>query len=96
MQNQPGSDLALADCVRFGPNGSGPEASPVCNNHPARLWPMLPSRSGPDANGIRHVYWGYLTSNAIGILGKPRLLPICNVFDLINRDHTSNTTKNIV
>ena len=26
-QNQPGSDLALADCVRFWPNGSGPEAS---------------------------------------------------------------------
>ena len=27
MQNQTGSDLALADCVRFWPNGSGPEAS---------------------------------------------------------------------
>ena len=27
MQNQPGSDLVLADCVRFWPNGSGPEAS---------------------------------------------------------------------
>ena len=25
--NQPGSDLVLADCVRFWPNGSGPEAS---------------------------------------------------------------------
>ena len=24
---QPGSDLVLADCVRFWPNGSGPEAS---------------------------------------------------------------------
>ena len=27
VQNQPGSDLVLANCVRFGPNGSGPEAS---------------------------------------------------------------------
>ena len=26
-ENQAGSDLALADCVRFGPNVSGPEAS---------------------------------------------------------------------
>ena len=26
VQNQPGSDLVLADCVRFRPNGSGPEA----------------------------------------------------------------------
>ena len=28
VQNQPGSDLVLADCVRFRANGSGPEASP--------------------------------------------------------------------
>ena len=27
MQNQPGSDLILADCIRFGPNGSGPEVN---------------------------------------------------------------------
>ena len=27
VQNQPGSDLVLADCVRFWPNGSGPEGS---------------------------------------------------------------------
>ena len=27
VQNQPGSDLVVADCVRFWPNGSGPEAS---------------------------------------------------------------------
>ena len=27
MQNQPGSGLVLADCVRSRPNGSGPEAS---------------------------------------------------------------------
>ena len=30
VQNQPGSNLVPADCVRFWPNGSGPEASPVC------------------------------------------------------------------
>ena len=22
----------------------------MCKNHPARFWPKLPSRSGPDAN----------------------------------------------
>ena len=27
IQNQPGPDLVLADCARFSPNGSGPEAS---------------------------------------------------------------------
>ena len=27
VQNQPGSGLILTDCVRFWPNGSGPEAS---------------------------------------------------------------------
>ena len=27
MQNQPGCDLVLADCVRFWPNGSSPEAN---------------------------------------------------------------------
>ena len=27
VQNQPGSDLVLVDCVRFWPNRSGPEAS---------------------------------------------------------------------
>ena len=26
VQNQPGSDLVLTDCVKFWPNGSGPEA----------------------------------------------------------------------
>ena len=33
----------------------------VCKNHPARFWPMLPSRSGSDANRMRHVYWGSRT-----------------------------------
>ena len=35
--------FVLADCVRFAPNGSGPEAKPVCKDHPARFWPVLPS-----------------------------------------------------
>ena len=32
-------------------------SKPVCKNHPARFRPKLPSRSGSDANPIRHVYW---------------------------------------
>ena len=52
VQNQPGSDLflALAKRIRSG-------SKPVCKNHPARFWPMLPRWSGSDANRIRHVYW---------------------------------------
>ena len=57
-QNQPGSDLVRADCARFWPNGSGPETiKPACQNHRVRFWPTFPSRSGSDANRIRHVYW---------------------------------------
>ena len=56
IQKHPGSGLVLADCQVLAKRiQSG--SKPVCNNHPARLWPMLPSRSGPDANRIRHVYW---------------------------------------
>ena len=29
----------------------------MSKNHPVHFWPVLPSRSGPDANRIRHVYW---------------------------------------
>ena len=57
VQNQPGSGLVLADCVRFWPNGSGPEASRCARIiRPASGQSVLPSRSGPDANRIRHVY----------------------------------------
>ena len=50
-QNQPGSKPARIrfssdSHVRVWPNGSAPEANPVCKNHPARFWPILPSRSG--------------------------------------------------
>ena len=54
VQNWPRSDLVLADyqvlakCIRS-------RSKPVCKNHPARFRPTLPSRSGPDANLIRHV-----------------------------------------
>ena len=54
VQNHPGSNLVLADCVRFWPKGSGPEASQCARI----IWPMLPSRSGPDANRIWNFYWG--------------------------------------
>ena len=57
VQNQPGSDLVLADCVRFGPNGWRSGSKPVCKNHPARFLPTLPSRWNP-ANRIRQVYKG--------------------------------------
>ena len=60
VQNQPGYDLVLADCVRFWQKRIRSGSKPMCKNRPARFWPMLPSRSGPDANGIRHVYWGSL------------------------------------
>ena len=42
--HQHGSYFVLADCVRFGPNGSGPEASQWARI----IRPVLPSRSGPD------------------------------------------------
>jgi len=53
-QHQPRSDLVLADCVRFWPNGSGLEAS---TSHQACFWPMLPTQSRLDMNWILHVYW---------------------------------------
>ena len=49
VQNQPGSDFIMADCVRFWPNESGPEESRyVCNNCRAHFWPTLPSRAKSD------------------------------------------------
>ena len=47
VQNQPGSDLVLADCARFWPNGSGPEASRCARNiRPAsgQCFPADPDR----------------------------------------------------
>ena len=56
VQNQPWSDLVLADCVRFLAQRIRSGTKPVCKNHPARFWLTVPSRSGPDANRIRCVY----------------------------------------
>ena len=48
IQNRPGADLVLADCVRFWAIRIRSGSKRVCNNHPARFRPMLPRRSGPD------------------------------------------------
>ena len=39
IQNQPGCDLALADCARFWPDGSGPEASQFLADASQPIWP---------------------------------------------------------
>ena len=57
IQNQPGSDLVLADCARFLAKQIWSGSKPMCENHPACIWPTLPRRSSLDANRIRHVYW---------------------------------------
>ena len=75
VRNQPGSDLVLADCVRFWPNGSGPEASRCARI----IRPVLPSRSGPDANRIRHVYW-VRSSRSKCSASTINYLPVCFVF----------------
>ena len=46
VQNQPGSDSVLADCVRFWPDGwIEHESMLVCKNHWACFWTTLPSWS---------------------------------------------------
>ena len=77
VQNQPGSDLVLAGCVRFWPNGSGPEAR-LCARitDPVRFWPNA-SRADPDRmrigfdmfTGILQLHRGtglFYTTNAQG------------------------------
>ena len=72
VQNQPGSDLVLADCVRFWTTEPVPKQTGVQESSSrAHLWPTLPSRSGSDANRIRHVYWAYLSP----CQSRPRRLP---------------------
>ena len=64
VQNQPGSELVLADCVRFWPNGSGPEASRC-----ARIIRPASSQCFPaDPDRIRYVYWDSRTY----VAGTPR------------------------
>ena len=48
VQNQTGSDLVLADCVRFWPNGSGPEASQCARESSG---PLLNTASQPTQTG---------------------------------------------
>ena len=50
IQNQPQSNLVLADCASLWPNGSSPEAVRCARI----IWSVLPSRSGPDAYRIQH------------------------------------------
>ena len=52
VQNQTGSDLVVADCVRFWPNGSGPEARRC-----ARIIRPASGQCSADVNRIRNVYW---------------------------------------
>ena len=48
--------LGSGDYVRFWPRLIRSGSKPMCDNHPARFRPLLPSRSGPAAHRIRHVY----------------------------------------
>ena len=69
-KNQPGSDLVLADCVRFWPNGSSPVASRCARIIPPASGQCFPA--GPDVNRIRHVYWVVCThvrGRLIAVLG---------------------------
>ena len=49
VQNQPGSGLVLADCIRFWPNGSGPEASRCARI----IRPASGQRFHPDSDRMR-------------------------------------------
>ena len=66
VQNQPWSNLVLADCVRFGPNGSGPEASRcarIIRPGSGRCFLANPDGissgmfTGLRPDQIQHVYW---------------------------------------
>ena len=57
VQNRPGFYLVLADCVRFWPNRSGPEASRCARIIRSGSGQRLKAQSGSDANRIRHIYW---------------------------------------
>ena len=52
-KTRPDPDLVLADCVRFWPNGSGPEASRCARI----IRPASGQCFSADVNRIRHVYW---------------------------------------
>ena len=68
VQNQPGSDLVLADCVRFWPNGSGPEASRcarIIRPTSGQCFPADPDRM---RIGSDSVYWGVSKNISMFIL----------------------------
>ena len=73
VQSQAGSDLVLADCVSFWPNGSGPEAS-----RSARItWPASGQcfPADPDQMGIGKVgHFDYLLSALSCSMGKKSTL----------------------
>ena len=78
MQNYPGSDLVLADCVRFAPNGSGPKGSQCARINRTCFWPVLPRGSGQDANLIRHVYWAYIARRRFTVF--PEIVNVCLLY----------------
>ena len=61
VQNQPRPNLVLGDSVKFGPNGSGLEAS----QHARIIWPVSGQCFWADPNQIRHVYWENTQRNRI-------------------------------
>ena len=95
VQNQPRSDLVLAECVRFWPNHSGLEASWCARIIPAHFWPMLPSRSRLDANWIRHVY----LENSLKTTNQKSWIKILNTHKKkkkINRNSLKTTSQSSI
>ena len=63
VRNQPGSDLVLADCARFWPNGSGPEQSQC-----ARIIRPASGQCFPadlTRHLTRHVYWVIISCRCV-------------------------------
>ena len=88
MQNQPGSDLVLADCVRFWPNGSGPEASRC-----ARIILLLANAShlilaGPGMSTGISFSNAALESSSVGHLHFPQTLSL--TFNCVTFGRTKN------
>ena len=78
VQNQPGSDLVLADCVTFWPNGSGPDTSRgAINIRPAsgQRFRADPSRIGCESDPVCLLgYLAYLLVAARGAVKGQRAL----------------------
>ena len=76
VQNQPGPDLVLADCVKFLVKWIWSGSKLVCKNHPARFWPTLP-RSRSDVNRIWRVYWDCTTHCSLMIFVRHVSINLC-------------------